>query len=216
MRLLRVARRADAPKVSARRIRLSCRISRPACGGQGACGSTRVARVLRRTGAQSERSRDEAPCANRTRWPAEEAFQETTDSNHPDPIAPCVLERNVTAELLKHGLGDRRDLRSDATRMALPGSDSRSRLASRGRSRGVVRAGRARARLCCCAPSAAQLGDPLGPVATRASLTACLDSSSARRRGGSTSARRSRPRCRGDHDSATARSEPGCSAGVSD
>jgi putative transposase len=68
--------------------------------GRGAYGSPRVHRELRANGRcvgkkRVERlMRGEGICARRKR-----RFRRTTDSNHPDPIAPNILERNFDVDL---------------------------------------------------------------------------------------------------------------------
>jgi transposase InsO family protein len=68
--------------------------------GRGAYGSPRVVRALRKNG----RSVSENRVARLMRQEGivarkKKRFKKTTDSNHPDPIAPNVLERNFNVEL---------------------------------------------------------------------------------------------------------------------
>jgi transposase InsO family protein len=68
--------------------------------GRGAYGSPRVVRALRKNG----RCIGENRVARLMRQEGivgrkKKRFKKTTDSNHPDPIAPNVLERDFTAEL---------------------------------------------------------------------------------------------------------------------
>ena len=60
-------------------------------------------------------------------------FRRTTDSNHPHPIAPNVLERNFDVAAAQHRVGDGHHLRLDARGLAVPRRDSRPLLATRRR-----------------------------------------------------------------------------------
>jgi len=68
--------------------------------GRGVYGSPRVHRELRAKGRRVGRKRverlmrQEGICGRKKR-----RFRKTTDSNHPDPIAPNVLERNFNVDL---------------------------------------------------------------------------------------------------------------------
>jgi transposase InsO family protein len=91
--------RPEAPKV-AEDVAIVAEIKAAYKAGRGAYGSPRVVRALRKKG----RSVSENRVARLMRQEGivgrkKKRFKKTTDSNHPDPIAPNVLERNFTVEL---------------------------------------------------------------------------------------------------------------------
>jgi putative transposase len=91
--------RPEAPKVAADAAIVED-IKAAHAAGRGAYGSPRVVRVLRRDGRTIGENRvarlmRESGVVGRKK----KRFKKTTDSNHPDPIAPNVLERNFTVEL---------------------------------------------------------------------------------------------------------------------
>jgi putative transposase len=92
-------RRPEAPRVS-EDAELMAEIKAAHKTGRGAYGSPRVHRELRAKGRRVGRKRverlmrREGIAGRRKR-----RFRKTTDSNHPDPIAPNVLERHFDVEL---------------------------------------------------------------------------------------------------------------------
>jgi putative transposase len=68
--------------------------------GRGAYGSPRVHRELRANGRRVGKKRVERIMrAEGIRGRKKRRFRRTTDSNHPDPIAPNILERNFEVDL---------------------------------------------------------------------------------------------------------------------
>ena len=91
--------RPEAPKVAADAA-IVTEIKAAHKAGRGAYGSPRVVRALRKKGHSISENRvarlmREAGIVGRKK----KRFKKTTDSNHPDPIAPNVLERNFNVEL---------------------------------------------------------------------------------------------------------------------
>jgi putative transposase len=91
--------RPDAPKVAAD-AEILMEIKAAHSNGRGAYGSPRVVQVLRKNGHTIGENRvarlmRESGIVGRKK----KRFKKTTDSNHPDPIAPNVLERKFTVEL---------------------------------------------------------------------------------------------------------------------
>lgn len=91
--------RPEAPRVQAD-AEVVEEIKAAHSASRGAYGSPRVVRALRRRGRRINEKRvarlmREHGIAGRKK----KRFKKTTDSNHPDPIAPNVLERNFHVEL---------------------------------------------------------------------------------------------------------------------
>lgn len=93
------ATRPEAPKVQAD-AELVAEIKSAHKAGRGAYGSPRVMRALRKKGRRIGKNR----VARLMRQEGivgrkKKRFRKTTDSNHPDPISPNVLERNFQVDL---------------------------------------------------------------------------------------------------------------------
>lgn len=91
--------RPEAPKVAADAA-IVTEIRAAHLGGRRAYGSPRVVHALRKNGRiigenRVARLMRKSGIVGRKK----KRFKKTTDSNHPDPIAPNVLERNFTVEL---------------------------------------------------------------------------------------------------------------------